>query len=63
MVEALIRWHPAEREPVSVHNKSRSFVLDAVAEGGNFRHIFLFFPANPKCSTYTSILSSVTDAV
>jgi hypothetical protein len=46
MVEALIRRHPTEKEPVSIHDKSRSFVLDAVAEGGNFCHKCLFFPAN-----------------
>jgi hypothetical protein len=46
MVEALILRHLAEKEPVSIHDKSRSFVFDAVAEGGNFRHKFIFFPAN-----------------
>jgi hypothetical protein len=61
MVEAFNGRGAAEWEPFSTHNKSRGFVLDTVAEGGNFRHIFLFFPANPKCSTH--ILSSVIDSV
>lgn len=62
MAEALIRRNPAKWEAVSIYDKSRGFVvLDTVAEGGNFLHIFLSFPANPKCSTH--ILSSVTVAV